>query len=115
MDAVEEIELDANELAGGHDYFELGFVEHSPDENLLAYAVDLIGDELHQVRFRDLKSGEDLAYVLDGVYYIAAWSADSKTFFYVRPGKDMHPYQLSRHALGTPVAEDMLVLHGDDY
>ncbi len=107
MDAPEEVELDANELAGGHDYFELGFVERSPDENLLAYAVDLTGDELHQVRFRDLTSGEDLADVLDGVYYGSAWSVDSKTFFYVRPDKAMRPYQVWRHALGTPVAEDV--------
>src|SRR5713226_8750915 len=110
MDAPEEVELDANELAGGHDYFELGFVERSPDENLLAYAVDLTGDELHQVRFRDLTSGEDLADVLDGVYYGSAWSVDSKTFFYVRPDKAMRPYQVWRHALGTPVAEDVRVL-----
>jgi len=114
MDAPEEVELDANELAAGHDYFELGFVERSPDENLLAYAVDLIGNELHQVRFRDLSSGEDLADVLDGVYSGSAWSADSKTFFYVRPDKAMRPYQVWRHALGTRVGEDVLVLQEDD-
>ncbi len=114
MDAPEEVELDANELAAGHDYFELGFVERSPDENLLAYAVDLIGDELHQVRFRDLSSAEDLADVLDGVYYGAAWSADSKTLFYVRPDKAMRPYQVWRHGLGTPIGQDVLVLQEDD-
>ena len=114
MDAPEEVELDANELAAGHEYFELGFVERSPDENLLAYAVDLIGDELHQVRFRDLSSGEDLADVLDGVYYGAAWSADSKTLFYVRPDKAMRPYQVWRHGLGTPIGQDVLVLQEDD-
>src|SRR5260370_23262858 len=114
MDAPEEVELDANELAAGHDYFELGFVDRSPDENLLAYAVDLIGDEIHRVGFRDLTSGEDLADLLDGVYYPSAWSADSKTFFYVRPDTAMRPYQVWRHALGTPVAEDVRVLQEDD-
>src|SRR5260370_15009377 len=114
MDAREEVELDAKELAAGHDYFELGFVERSPDENLLAYAVDLTGDEIHRVGFRDLTSGEDLADVLDGVYYGSAWSADSKTFFYVRPDKAMRPSQVWRHALGTPVAEDVRVLQEDD-
>src|SRR5713101_6992089 len=114
MDAPEEVELDANELAKGHDYFELGFVERSPDENILAYAVDLTGDELHQVRFRDLTSGEDLPDLLDGLYYGSAWSADSGTFFYVRPDKAMRPYQVWRHALGTPVDHDALVLQEDD-
>ncbi len=114
MDAPEEVELDVNELAAGHDYFELGFTERSPDENVLAYAIDLTGSELHEARFRDLSSGRDLADVLDGVYYGSAWSADSRTFFYVRPDKSMRPYQVWRHTLGTPVDQDLLVLQEDD-
>src|SRR5207253_7641171 len=54
MDAPEEVIIDANELAKGDDYFELGYVERSPDENLLAYAADVDGSELHELRFRDL-------------------------------------------------------------
>ncbi len=113
-DAVIEIELDGNELAVGHDYFELGFVERSPDENILAYAVDLTGDELHEVRFRDLSTGHDLEDVLSDVYYGSAWSADSRTFFYVRPDKAMRPYQVWRHTLGTTVDKDVVVLQEDD-
>jgi oligopeptidase B len=114
MDAPEEVELDVNELARGHDYFELGFVERSPDENILAYAVDVSGNELHELRFRDLTSGRDLDDVLDGVYYGSAWSADSKTFFYVRSDKAMRPYQGWRHVLGTPITDDVLVFQEDD-
>lgn len=114
MDAPEEIELDGNKLAGGHDYFELGYVERSPDENLLGYAVDFTGKELHQLRFRDLRTGIDLDDVLEGVVYGAAWSADSRTFFYVRPDGAMRPYQVWRHVLGTPEDEDVLVWQEDD-
>jgi len=114
MEAPEEIILDANELAKGHEYFELGYVERSPDENLLAYAVDTDGSELHELRFRDLASGRDLDDVLPGVYYGAAWSADSRTFFYARPDAAMRPYQILRHRLGTAAKEDVLVLQEDD-
>ena len=114
MQALEEVELDVNELAAGHEYFELGYVERSPDGNLLAYAVDLTGNELHQVRFRDLSTGMDLLDVLDGAYYGSAWSADSRTFFYVLPDKAMRPYQVWRHMLGTPRGSDVLVLQEDD-
>ena len=114
MEAPEEVELDGNELAKGHDYFELGYVEHSQDENILAYAIDLTGNELHQVRFRDLSTGRDLPDVLDDVYYGSAWSADSKTFLYVRSDKAMRPYQVWRHELGTPISSDVLVLQEDD-
>src|SRR6202162_426381 len=85
MDAPEEVVLDGNELAKGHDYFDLGYVERSPDENLVAYAADFDGSEMHELRFRDLTTGIDLDDVIRGAYYGAAWSADSRIFFYVRP------------------------------
>ncbi|TMD00080.1 MAG: S9 family peptidase [Chloroflexi bacterium] len=114
MEAPEEVELDANELGRGHDYFELGLTERSPDENILAYAVDVTGNELHELRFRDLTTGRDLEDVLEGVYYGSAWSADSKTFFYVKTDKAMRPHQVWRHTLGLPTADDVLVLQEDD-
>jgi len=114
MDAQEEVILDGNELARGHEYFELGYVEHSPDENVVAYAADINGSELHELRFRDLTTGRDLDDVLHDVYYGAAWSADSKTFFYVKPDAAMRPYQVWRHRLGTSTNDDVLVLQEDD-
>jgi oligopeptidase B len=112
MDAPEEIILDANELARGHDYFELGYVERSPDDRLVAYAVDVDGSERHVLRFRDLSTGRDIDDVIDGVYYGAAWGADNRTFFYVRPDATMRPYQVWRHVLG--VGDDVLVLEEHD-
>src|SRR5260370_28234495 len=114
MEAPEEVLLDGNELARGHEYFDLGYVERSPDEKLLAYAVDTDGSERHQLRFRDLGSGADLDDVIRGVYYGAAWPADSRTFFYVMPDPAERTFQVWRHALGTPVEEDVLVLQEDD-
>jgi oligopeptidase B len=114
MEAPEEVELDCNALADGHEYFELGYVDRSPDENLLAYAIDFSGKELHQLRFRDLRTGTDLDDVLEGVYYGSAWAADSRTFFYVRPDGALRPYQVWRHRLGTPEDEDALVFQEDD-
>jgi oligopeptidase B len=114
MGAPEEVILDANELAKSHDYFELGYVERSPDENLVAYAADRDGSELHELRFRDLRTGRDLDDVIRGVYYGAAWSADSGTFFYVRPDTSMRPYQVWRHRLGDAVEDDVLVIQEDD-
>ncbi|HEY2557577.1 MAG TPA: S9 family peptidase, partial [Diaminobutyricibacter sp.] len=113
-DTPEEVILDGNELAKGHDYFDLGYVERSPRESLVAYAADFNGSELHELRFRDLTTGNDLDDVIQGVYYGAAWSADSGTFFYVRPDSSMRPYQVWRHKLGTAVDADVLVLQEDD-
>ncbi len=114
MDAPEDVMLDGNELAKGHEYFDLGYVEHSPDENLLAYAVDFDGSERHELRFRDLSTGTDLDDLIRGVYYGFAWAADNRTFFYVRPDAAMRPFQVWRHVLGTRTEQDVLVMQEDD-
>jgi oligopeptidase B len=114
MDAPEEVLLDGNALAKGHAYFELGYVERSPDENLVAYAADLDGSEHHELRFRNLTTGADLDDVVHGVYYGAAWAIDSKTFFYVKPDAAMRPFQVWRHQVGTASEQDVLVLQEDD-
>jgi oligopeptidase B len=114
MEAPEEVMLDGNELARGHDYFDLGYVERSPDENLIAYAADFDGSEVHELRFRDLTTGAELPDVVRGVYYGAAWSADSNTFFYTKPDAAMRSYQIWRHRLGTGSDQDVLVLQEDD-
>src|SRR5438094_974861 len=87
-------------------------IAYLDDEN--AYADDFSGKELHELRFRDLGTGEDLDDVIESVYYGGAWSADCKTFFYVRPDSTMRPYQVWRHVLGTPEEDDALVLQEDD-
>jgi oligopeptidase B len=114
MEAPEQVILDGNELAKGHDYFDLGYVERSPDENLVAYAADFNGSEVHELRFRDMNAGVDLPDVVPGVYYGAAWSSDSRTFFYSKPDAAMRSYQIWRHRLGSPVERDVLVLQEDD-
>jgi oligopeptidase B len=114
MEAPEEVLLDGNQLAQGHDYFELGFLEHSPDQNVIAYAADFTGAELFELRFRDLRTGSELEDVLQDVYYGAAWAADGGTFFYVKTDAAMRPFQVWRHRLGTSPDRDVMVLQEDD-
>jgi oligopeptidase B len=114
MDAPEQVLLDGNELASGHHYFDLGFVEASPDQNMLAYAADYTGAELFELRFRDLSTGAELEDVLHEVYYGAAWASDNKTFLYTKADAAMRPFQVWRHRLGTPNTQDVLVLQEDD-
>ena len=52
-----EVVLDVNTLDAGTGYLDLGLSIVSPDENLLAYALDTSGDEVFTLRFRDLRTG----------------------------------------------------------
>ncbi len=109
-----EVLLDVNDVAAGEDYVELGLTLVSPDENLLAWSADTDGDEVYVLRFRDLRTGEDLPEEVPRTYYGAAWSADSQWFFYTVHDEAYRPFQVWRHRLGTPVADDVLVQEEGD-
>ena len=113
-DPAEQVMLDSNAEAEGHDYFALGVFAISPDSRLLAWASDVNGSEVYTLRFRDLESGKDLDDEVVGVYYGAAWASDNATFFYTKPDSAMRPHQLWRHTLGTPAADDVLVFEEAD-
>ena len=110
----EQLLLDENALAAGHDYFSLGGFEVSPDQQLLAYSTDFSGGERYTLRFRDLTTGTDLDEIVDDVTYGLAWADDQRTCFYVRPDEAMRPNEVWRHVLGTPAAADALVYREDD-
>ncbi|MHB1487165.1 MAG: S9 family peptidase [Acidimicrobiales bacterium] len=108
--ADEQVILDENALAEGHDYFALGSFAISPDHRLLAYSIDTNGSELYTTYIRDLETGVDLGEAIPGTYYGSAWAADSATFFYTRPDEAMRPFQLWRHRAGTSSDTDVLVM-----
>jgi oligopeptidase B len=113
-DSSPELLLDVNELAGDADYVELGLWAVSPDSSLLAYSVDFDGDEVYELRFRDLASGADLADVVPRSAYGGAWSADSAYFLYTVADEMWRPHQVWRHRIGTPASADELVLEEPD-
>ena len=113
-DGPEEVLLDENEAAEGHDYFRLGVLTISPDHSVLAYSSDTTGAERYTLRFRDPASGRDLPDEIPNTYYGLAWASDSKTVFYTRPDEAMRPYQLWRHVLGTDTGDDVCVYEESD-
>ena len=72
----QELRLRVNEMAEGHEYFVLGGWTVSPDNRLLAYAVDTAGDERCVARIRDLDTGEILDDELVNVQGGLTFSAD---------------------------------------
>jgi oligopeptidase B len=109
----EQVLLDENALATGHDFLDIGALEVSPDARLLAYAFDTTGGERFVLRIRDLASGSDLDEI-SNVYYGVGWGNDSQSVLYTRPNDAMRPWQVWRHRLGTPAEDDVLVLQEDD-
>jgi oligopeptidase B len=110
---LDENLLLAEDPAGGG-YLGLGVREVSPDGRLLAYSVDFDGDELYQLRIRDLARGTDLPERIEGTYYGLAWSADSRSLLYVVTDAQYRPHEVWRHVLGTGPRRDELVFREED-
>lgn len=109
-----QLVLDVPGLADESGYLKLGVTLVSPDEDRLAYSVDRTGDEVYELRFRDLTTGAELDDVVPRTYYGGAWSADSSTFFYTVHDQMYRPHEVWRHRIGTPAEEDVLVLSEPD-
>ncbi len=113
-DGDEQVLIDANALAEGHDFFQMGVFAVSPDHRLVAYSVNTDGSEEFTIRIRDLDSGSDLVDEIVKTYYSAAWSADGAYLFYTTIDAAHRPDTVWRHRLGTDQAEDQVAVHEPD-
>lgn len=113
LEATEEIILNVNELAEGHEYLSVGGLQISFDQTILAYGVDTTGARFYKVCFKDLGTGQVLQ---DEILNVAsfAWANDNKTIFYTVIDEAKRPYQIWRHELGCNSQDDILVFHETD-
>ncbi len=100
VDGPEQVILDVNALAEGHDFAAVWGLEPSDDGSLLAYTVDYSGFRRYTLRVKDLQSGELLPDRVDGVTSIA-WAGDGKSLFYAVEDGAKRPYRVYRHVLGA--------------
>ncbi|UYP19567.1 S9 family peptidase [Rhodococcus sp. Z13] len=110
----EEILLDGNAEAEGHEFFSLGAFSISHDGRLLAYSTDVVGDERYTLRFKDLTTGELLPDEIPGTAPGATWALDHSHVFYQTVDESWRPDTVWRHELGTPVDQDVKVFHEPD-
>jgi oligopeptidase B len=114
-EATDVVLLDENLEADGHEFFDLGAFDVSMDHDLLAWSMDIAGDEHYTLRFRDLSSGSDLDDRIDDISNAGvAWSRDATCVFYVTPDDQERPSTVWRHRLGTPRAVDVVVFDETD-
>ncbi len=114
LDAEEEILLDQNQLAAGKEFFSLGTVGISPNQDILAYSTDTTGAEQYTLYFLDLKTKQLASETIPNTYYSLAWGNDNQTVFYTKVDDTNRPYQLWRHVLGNDPNNDTLIYQEDD-
>ncbi len=97
----EQILLDENVEADGHEFFSLGAISVSVDGNVLAYSVDVKGDERYTLRFKDLRTGQLYEDTIAGIGSGVTWAADNRTVYYVTVDEAWRPDTVWRHRLGA--------------
>ncbi|MCH8905422.1 MAG: S9 family peptidase, partial [Bacteroidetes bacterium] len=115
LEAGEEIILNVNELAEGHDYYSASGLRMSPDNKLLAFGEDTISRRIYHIRFVNLETGKLLPDRLEGTTGSGAWANDNQTYFYTTKNKvSLLSEKIWRHKLGNDATDDVLVYHEKD-
>lgn len=114
LEAPEEIMLNVNDLAEGHEYYAVGGRTVSLDNKILAYGEDAVSRRQYTVRFKNLTTGEMLSDVIPNTTGGVTWGNDNKTVFYTKKDEALRSFQIYRHTLGTPLASDKLIFHEKD-
>ena len=110
----EQVLLDDNAEAEGHEFYSLGSFDVSPDGTLLLWAVDTVGDERYVLHVKDLGSGEPLADVIEGTMPGAMFDGDGVAIYYTTCDEAWRPDTVWRHALGADVADEQVFSEPDE-
>lgn len=97
----EQVLLDENVEADGHEFFSMGAATISIDGHTLAYSVDVLGDERYTLKFKDLRTGDVYDDEIAGIGAGATWAADNQTVYYVTVDDAWRPDTIWRHRLGS--------------
>ena len=115
VDAPEEILLDGNALAVGHDYYRIGALEVSPDSAWLAFCEDTVGRRQFTLRFKNLRTGEILAVEIPDVEPDLAWANDNQTLLYVEKDPEtLLGLYVKKHVLGADPRRDVMAFEQTD-
>lgn len=112
--AKEEILLDENKLAQQYAYFSIDRYSISPNNQLMAYWENTLGNDTPTLVFKDLKTGKLLTDTLKRTGQIA-WLADNSGFYYswLEP-KTNRSIKIFSHKLGQKQSEDQLIYEEKD-
>ena len=115
LESIEEVLFNVNKEAEGYEYFQLGGLNVSPNNTLVAFATDTVSRRQYTIQIKNLETGNILTDKIENTTGGSVWSNDNKTLFYTK--KDpltLRSSSIYRHILGTDVSEDVIVFEEKD-
>ena len=99
LDAAEEIIFDVNKMAEDKPAFIFRGYAISPDNSKAAYFFNETGSYAEfNLHIKDLASGEDVGFIVEGATSVA-WANDNKTLFFSVIDETLRSYQVRRQML----------------
>jgi len=83
-DGKKEILVDVNKIAKGKKYCHLKSINPSPNQDMLAWAVDFKGRRFYTIYIKDLKTGKIFNKKIENVTSNFVWDNESKKIYYVK-------------------------------
>jgi oligopeptidase B len=115
LDAKEEVLLDVNKMAEGHNYFSATGFEVSMDNKLMAYGIDTVSRRQYDIYIKNLETGEVYKDVISNTEGGPVWANDNQTFFYTAKNKvTLLSEKIKKHKLGTDAVTDKIVYEEKD-
>lgn len=115
MEAPEEILVDGNQRANGHNFYGIRGYQVSDDHRYVAIAEDTTGRRINTISILDTQTGEFFPTQIGNADDSLAWSADGDYLFYLdKDPETLLGYRVMRHQLGSDPAEDVLVFEETD-
>lgn len=115
LEAEEEIMFNVNKEAKGYDYFQLGGLNVSTDNKMVAFATDTVSRRQYFIRIKNLETGKVYKDIIENTTGGSVWANDNKTLFYAK--KDpvtLRSSKIYKHALGSDASLDELVYEEKD-
>ncbi len=91
------------------EYFGLGDLEVSFNDEFLGYSLDLKGSEYYTIYIRNIKSGNLVTEEIAETSGSIEFSLDDKYIFYSKLDAHHRPRTIYRHKIGTSTKDDLLI------
>jgi oligopeptidase B len=115
LDAAEEVLLDVNALAEGHNYFSARGFAISMDNNLMAYGIDMLSRREYTIYIKNLQTGETYKDAITDTEGDPVWANDNQSIFYAAKNPvTLLSEKIKKHVLGTAAATDKIVYQEKD-
>ncbi len=96
------------------EYFGIGDLEVSDNEEMLAYSLDLKGSEYFTIYVRRISDNKIISEEIKETSGSITWSLDDKYIFYSKLDKYHRPKKIYRHKIGSSPKDDQLIFEEKD-